>query len=43
MKPLAWLVNFNGDVKWAEGISGDAVKMAGKAGKAGFYRGCTLR
>ena len=27
---------FNGDVKWAEGISGDAVKMAGKAGKADF-------
>lgn len=27
---------FNGDVKWAEGISGDAVQMAGKVGKAEF-------
>jgi hypothetical protein len=27
---------FNGDIKWGEGISGDAVQMAGKAGKADF-------
>ena len=27
---------FNGDVKWAEGISGSAVEMAGKVGKANF-------
>ena len=27
---------FNGDVAWAEGISGNAVQMAGKAGKADF-------
>ena len=27
---------FTGDIKWAEGISGDAVQMAGKAGKADF-------
>jgi hypothetical protein len=27
---------FDGDVKWAEGISGNAVQMAGEAGKADF-------
>ena len=27
---------FNGNVKWAEGISGSAVEMAGKVGKADF-------
>jgi len=27
---------FNGDVAWAEGISGNAVQMAGKVGKAEF-------
>lgn len=27
---------FTGDIKWAEGISGDAVQMAGKVGKADF-------
>ena len=27
---------FTGDIKWDEGISGDAVQMAGKAGKADF-------
>ena len=27
---------FNGDIKWAEGISGKAVQMAGKVGKAEF-------
>lgn len=27
---------FNGDVKWAEGISGSAVQMAGKVGKGDF-------
>ena len=27
---------FDGDVEWAEGISGNAVQMAGEAGKADF-------
>ena len=27
---------FNGDIAWVEGISGDAVQMAGKVGKAEF-------